>query len=391
MAIEKDTVIEGKTNQSYAVTKETVVDDGIPPYARPQKPKLNKEKNYSSAEKFAPNRDKPTTADAKKGLLELPAAMSAVDPQGLSSIAPMMYSMLGQIASSSSGSSQSSRKRVIEDALTGALSLLSNKYTFEYLTLVFDNALKNNSIKFIDPEYRDIVKNAIANLYKNYSLYGEGNIPTKTVDVVTTIGTPQTPLVTVVPDLYIQQYYTKSTDPYPGYIKWVSQDETDYVFTERTIGDPYYTSPDEEIYSESEQFLAVSLEPYVIENNLTAKILNDLMVDQDKTVENNTQEKTAGKNSAKQFLDILSKLAGYAGTISNNQQSVQLPVSVLNQSSIQSSLNNFMKNVGQLKQEKEKAKQASQPVNAVSNMISALGTGSQFVGSAKSLYDTIKG
>lgn len=390
MATEKNTVIDGKTNQSFAVTNDTVVGKETPPYAKPQKPKLNKEKNYKAAEKFAPNREKPTTADAKKGLLNLPAAMSAVDPQGLSSIAPMMYSMLGQIAASSSGSSQSSRKRIIEDALSGALALLSNKYTFQYLTLVFDAALANNAIQLIDSDYRETVKNALANLYKNYTSYGE-NIPTNTVDVVVTIGIPQTPLVTVVPDFYVQQYYSKSTDPYPGYIKWISPDSTDYVFTERTIGDPYYTTPEEEVYTEAEQQLAISLEPYVIENNLTAPILNDLILQQDQDIQNGTQEKTGGKNSAKQLFDILSQLAGYAGTISNTQQSTQLPNSVLNQSSIQSSLSSFMSNVGQLRQEKEKAKQGSQPATAISSMISAIGSGAQFAGSAKSLYDKIKG
>lgn len=387
----KDTVLDGKTNQSYAIAGEPVVDKEVPPYAKPQKPKLNKEKNYSSAEKFAPNRDKPTTADAKKGLLELPAAMAAVDPQGISSITPMMYPMLGQIAAASSGSSQSSRKRTIEDALSGALALLSNKYTFEYLTLVFDTALKDNAIRFIDVEYRDIVKNAIANLLKNHTVYGEGKLPVSSYEVVSTIGEPQTPLVETAPDFYIQQYYTKSNDPYPGYIKWVSQNGLDFVFTERSIGDIYYTTPEEEVYSESEQFLAISLEPYVISNNLTAHVLNDLLTQQDREVAEKTQEKTGGKNTAKQFQDILSMLAGYAGMITNKQQSTQLPNSVLNQSSINSSLDSFMRNIGQIKQEKEKAKQASQPATAVSNAIAALGAGTQLVGSAKSLYDTIKG
>jgi hypothetical protein len=181
------------------------------------------------------------------------------------------------------------------------------------------------------------------------------------------------------------------------------------VFTERKIGDPYYTSPDEEVYSIAEQELAEALRPYVIEDNLTANILNDLLVQQNSNVESNTAEKNGGKNSSKNVMDLLMKLAGYAGVITNLQQKLQLPFSVLNQGSIKKSQEAFMKNIGQLKQEKEKAKKAAQPLSALSSATSlvsslssvsgALSSASQindaaqkvsnFSDSAKKLYDKI--
>lgn len=383
-----------KGSPTFRLTGKPLIDPEKSKYLYHPEPKGQKPKNYAAAEKDAPNRDKPTTADAKKGLKDLPSAMAAVDPQGLSSIAPMMYQMLGQIASASKGTSQSSRKTVIEDALTGALSILANTYTFDYLTLVFDNALGNGGIDLIDAEYQDIVKNAIAKLYTNYIAYGEQNLPVTTYPVVTEIGTAPTPVVTVVPDLYMQQYYTLQNDPYPGYIKWVSQDGTDFVFTQRKIGEPYYASPDEEIYSVAEQELAKRLEPFVIANNLTAYELNNSLVEQNTNVENNTQEKTGGKNSAQKAVEILTQLAGYAGQITNLQQKLQLPLSILNQGGIKKSQEAFMKNIGLIKQEKEKAKKAAQPLGAAAalgSLTGALGSVSGALGSVSGALGSVSG
>lgn len=338
-------------------------------------------------DEFAPNKDKPTTADAKKGLLDLPSVVASVDPQGLSSLAPMMFPMLGQIKAASSGSSQSSRKVTMEETLADALAILSNKYTFDNLTTVFDNALKNDNINLIDAEYREVLKNALARLYLNYSTYGEGNLAVATFDTVTTIGTAPTPVLTTVPDLYVKQYYAKDLDPYPGYVHWVSPDGTASVFTQRQLGELYYATPTEEVFSSIEIWLADSLEPYVVANNLTAQVLNTLLNEADNKIDQESQEATGGKNSSSQLMSILMQLAGYIGSITNKQQSTQLPFSVLNKGSIASSHQSFLKNMGQIKKEKELAKIASQPASA----LSSLGQVAGLAGSAKNLYDTIKG
>lgn len=366
-------------------------------YASPAERIKDEQKNHSIAEKFAPNKEKPTTAAGKKGLKDLPSVLAAVDPQGLSSVAPMMYQMLGQIQSSSSGSSQSSRKKTVEDAFSGALAILTNKYSFVKLTNVFNNALKDNGLRFIDVEYRDIVKNALANLFVNYIRYGKKRIPVYSYEIVTEIGKAPRPVVEEVPDFYVQTYYTKENDPHPGYKEWVSPDKTKKVYTLRKIGSRYYTSVVEEVYGIAEQQLANGLEPYVIDNNLTAKILNDLLTEQDSRVEANTQNKSGGNNTAGSAMEMLMQLAGYAGAIANLQQSLQLPVSVLSKGAIRQSHKDFMKNIGMLRQEKEKAKQAAQPLSAVSSLLNTVSTVagaattiSNLTVSAKNLYDTIK-
>jgi hypothetical protein len=397
MAINKKEIEEQELesgSQNYYILGEPLIDPEKSKYLNHPAPKKKKQKNYKNAEKGAPNRDKPTTASGKKGLKDLPSLMASVDPKGISSVAPMMYQMLGQISSASKGGSQSSRKKTVEDAFTGALSILANKYTFDYLTLVFDNALKDNKIKLITVEYQEVVKNALANLYTNYIQYGDGNFPVNEYIKITEIGEPPENVVTIVPDLYIQQYYIFEKDPYPGYIQWLSPDEVESVYTERKIGDYYYPSADEEIYSEAELKLSIELEPYVSDNNLTASILNDLLISQESEIEASSEEKNNGKNSSKQLVDTLLKLAGYAGVISNLQQKLQLPISVLNQGAIKKSTDAFMKNIGKIKQEKEKAKKAAQPlspISALGNLTSALGSVSGALGSVSGALGPVSG
>lgn len=398
MSIEEENPLESRNAAPALGKKENVRIPGAKnKYANIQERKKDEKEHYSLAENFAPNKDKPTTAAGKKGSLSLPSVVAAVDPQGLSSVAPMMYQMLGQIQAASSGSSQSSRKKTIEDAFSGALAILSNKYSFKRLTKVFDSALKDDGIKLIDSEYRDIVKNALANLYINYIKYGNKKMPVSTYEIVTEIGNAPTPVVTEVPDYYVKQYYLKQNDPHPGYIKWVSPNGNKKVYTVRNIGDRYYSSATEEVYSIAEQELAINLEPYIVDNNLTAKILNKLITEQDSNVETNTQNASGGNNSAGNALNTLIQLSGYAGTISNLMQQVQLPVSVLTQGAIKASTEAFMRNIGQLKQEKEMAMQAAQPLAAASSLLSTVASVagaaaaiSAVSAEAQNLYNTIK-
>jgi hypothetical protein len=343
--------------------------DKSSPYANPPRYLEDGAPLSDVRDKLAPNADKPTTAAGEKGELDLPSVMSQIDPNGLSSVLPAMFSQFALAATAMRGSSQSSRKKIIEDSLSGALAILVNKYTYDQVIEVFNEALKNKAIKLIEVEYRDIVKGALANLFKTVVQFGPNNVPVYTYSTVTTIGPVPSPLVTIVPDLYIQQYYIQSEDPYPGFVKWVSQDETEFVFTKRKIGDIYYKTPQEEIYSISEQELSEKLDPYIRDRNLTARILNDLLKEQDTNVENNTSEKTMGKNSSKNLANFLLQLLGYVATIINSQKSTQLPVSVLNQSSISSSLDAYSKNIAMVKGIiKPKMKKAIQGRSAASDL-----------------------
>lgn len=372
-------------SQNYSILKEPLIDPDKPKYLEHPEPKKKKYKNYKNAEQDAPNREKPTTSDAKKGILDLPAAMAAVDPSGISSVAPMMYSMLGQISSAASGSSESSRKVTLQDALNGALVNLNNKYGFDQLTLCLDNAIGNSKINLIDVKYRDIVKNAIALLYTQYNIY-RNSIPVTSLPTVTSIGPAPSPVVTIVPNFYVKQYYTPANDPYPGYTHWLSQDRTTSVFTVKKVGDKIFSSATEETYSEAEDYLTSSLDPYVPTSTLTANIFNGFIVQADSLIQTTTQENTGGSSSSNQTMNVLMQLAGYVGIITQLQQSIQLPVSVLNKGSITSSQQDFLKNIAEVRRRKELAKQAAQPASA----LSALGQISSLSSSAQSVYNTIK-
>ena len=176
------------------------------------------------------------------------------------------------------------------------------------------------------------------------------------------------------------------------------------VFTVRKIGDPYYVSADEEIHSLSEQELAKDLEPYIQENNLTARILNDLLVNETVVVESNKKEKTTGKNSSKNVISLLIQMAGYAGQITKLQQALHLPLSVLSTGAIQKSQTKFMENIGKLKDMKKKGKQAATPIAAaamlgapvLSSVVSsitsnpAVASVTSSVSTAQNLYNIIK-
>ena len=306
--------------------------------------------------------DRPTTASAKKGLKDLASVVNQVGKTAVH--LQNMYSMMSQVSSilSSMGSSgddedkptpSSGKKKIIEDALTGALAILIKKWGYDAVIAAFDNALQNNGIQFIDEDYREIVKNALANAYKSAVEYGPDNVPVYTYSTVTTIGPVPSPLVSVVPDMYTQEYYIQKDDPYPGFIKWNSLDGESYVFTERKIGDVYYVSADEEIYSMAEEELAKGLDPYMEDANLTAKILNDLLLQQNINVENNTDEKTLGKGAGSggaNVQQLLQQLLGFLSTASNLQKSLQLPVSVLNKGSIQKTMQKYEKSTAKVKQ-----------------------------------------
>lgn len=317
--------------------------------------------------------DKPTTADGEKGNKDLPSVVAQVG--NAASFLPNMYSMMGMITALVGGRSQTSRKKIIEDSLSGALAILVHKWGYDKVINVLDVALAGDNFQQIDEIYRTNVKNAISNLYKAAVEFGPNNIPVYTYSTVTTIGPVPSPLVTTVPDLYIQQYYLQAEDPNPGYIKWNSQDGTEFVFTERKIGDKYYISPQQEIYSISEQQLADALDPYIELETLTAPILNDLLREQDSNIQTNTKEKTLGKGTGSDGVNSLRLLMSLIGPISaatNLQKSLQLPFSVMNKGSVSKSLQAYEKNQAEAAKLKQQLKQAATPAQSTESITSLL-------------------
>ena len=339
------------------------------PYAKPPKAKGEGKNAKDVRDKNAPHAEKPTTASGEVGEKDLPSVLKKVDPNNLSSVLPSMFQLLSLINSTMNSSSQSARKPIIQDSLTGALAILNKKYGYEKVINAFNKALENEGINKINADYRDIVKNALANFIKDAIKYGPANIPVSiTPGISYTIILP-VPIVAAseVPDLSLQQYYTTDTDPYPGYIQWLlpegtlSSVRTNFVYTRRTPDQPPYASADEEIYSISEKELANDLDPYIRDQNLTAEILNSLLIEQDNNVKNNGMERSVGKNSSVNLMSLLSAALGILGGIINNTISGQLPQSVLQQGSVNQSLEKFSTNMAMLKNMKQNAESAFRP------------------------------
>lgn len=330
----------------------------------------------TAREQFAPNADLPTTASADPSQ-KLPEVLNQVDPQKLSMGLMQLFSALAMVRNLMNSASPAPRRRTITDALSGALCILTKKFGFDLVIEVMNNALENDGIKIISPDYQDIVKNAVAELIAKAAKYGTDNIPVSEYPIITYEVSPLVVLpgaiVDVVPDLYLQQYYPIGVDPFPGFIHY-KKDNTS-VFLRRIPNQPTYTSAEEEIYAVCEQELAEDLKPHFVNKDLTAELLNTYLNKQDNNVQNNGMEKSMGKNSGVNIMGLLPQLLGILGPVINNTLSQHLPVSVLNQGAINQSMEKFSKNMAQLKKMKNDSLPAFNLPGGLANMIGALGGG----------------
>jgi hypothetical protein len=381
MSSEYDAFSAKTTLGNVSLGQPLKIDNTKPNYAEPPDASGKEAQTLEELrKKHAPNADKKTTASALKGLLDIKNILQLVDPTGSSSAMPNMVSGLSKVNSTMNAAAPSTKKTVLQNSLYGALCQLSRKYTFDRVITVFNNALAKDGILDIDSTQRSVVSTAITYLIQNANDNDPDNIkiPVTFSKVTTISNTAPSPITSLVPDLYIQVYYTMDTDPYMGYIKWLSNDSTTSVYTQRKIGDYYYETADDEIYYTSVQELVIDLDPYcdpayldpitALPVTLTGKILNGFLTTQNTNIDNNNSEKSLGKGSSSNLMSNLTSLLGYTGTIVSTLQTTQLPASVLNQSSITSSLNSYSKNIATLKSMKANALSAFKPAAAVTSL-----------------------
>jgi hypothetical protein len=370
---------------NVSLNQELKIDNTNPDYAFPPDAAGNQAVSLSDVRAaHAPNADKKTIAAGSKGELDIDTVLQAVDPFSSSSIIPGMISSLSKVSSTMDSAVPSTKKTILQNSLYGALCKLSNKYSFTRVIDIFNTALTNGGMLRIDSTQRSVVSTAITYLIKNAQDNGPDNIKIPvTFEQVTEIGieTPS-PVVNLVPDLYIQVYYKIEDDPYPGYKLWLSRDGLTKIYTKRTIGEYYYENSKDEIYYTSVLELFADLDPYCDPDYVdpitklpvifTATILNSFLSTQNTNVKSNSMNKNVGNNSSDNLMDNLVDLLGYTGTIVNLIQSTQLPSSVLNQSSINSSLNSYSENMAMLKSMKTNALTAFKPTSLVNSLFSDL-------------------
>ena len=383
MSSEYDAFSAKTTIGNVSLGQPLKIDNTKPNYAEPPDASASSAASLEELrKKHAPNADKKTIASGIKGVLSILNVLNSVDPSGSSSALPGMVSGLSKINATMNAAAPSTKKTVVQNSLYGALCQLSKKYTFDRVITVFNIALSNNGMTRITSTQRSVVSTALTYLIQNANENGPDNIKIPvTFAKVTEIGlTKPTPIVYSAPELYTQVYYTIDTDPYPGYKKWLSNDNTTAVYTQRAIGEFYYETADDEIYDISVKELVLDLDPYCDPNyidpinklpvTLTATILDSFLTSQNTNVENNSMEKNLGNGSSSNLMDNLISLMGYTGSIVNTLQSTQLPLSVLNKSSINSSLNGYSKNMSMLKSMKANALSAFKPAAPVAALFS---------------------
>ena len=361
-------------------------------YAAPKRVKGDSAKSLSDArKKIAKNADKATTASGKIGQKDLPSVIKQVDPQGTAQVIPEMYqqmqmmlSLLAMGSGSSGGGSSGTMPSfsavpsgisvVVNDSFTGALAILTRKYGFEEVIRVFDTALYDGGapgddygVDNLDPLYKNIVLNSIANLIRLALYFGPLNIPISQYDNVEYGDIVPEPVVDIlnVPDLYLKVYYNLEDDPYPGYQEWISQDgNSTKIYTKKDPKSYYFSTMNEEVYTISEQEIAEDLDPYFqyIQTGertyyykfLTSKILNEILYKQMVNIETNTLNSGMGNNAANSpgggggggGGNMAGMLGGMLQMLMQMFQSEQLPTSVLNQGGINNVMQQFTKDMG---------------------------------------------
>lgn len=363
--------------------------------ATPENSKYNRKKHIpnksgnkgqeTARKKFAKYADYPTTAAADPSL-KLPEALMQVDPQKISQVLPEMYSKLMQVRNlmnlfnsinggGTSGANNQSpggqAKTSIINVFAGALAILVKRYGYYDVLYTLFSTLANNNYKNIVEAYQPIVFESIAMIIKKAAQYGNTSIPISTIPQITyglKIPTPLYSLYREIPDYYVQQYYTGSLDPYPGYIEFKGPNG-DSIYLRRTATDPPFESAIEEVHTTAEYDMANELDEYFKNKYASIQVLNTILVKYCTQIEQQKLEKSAGKGSSnsQNMLSMLSMFAGIAGQLAQTCETSQLPPSVLDVGSVTDSLEKHRRNIGKAKMLKNYSKEAFNPLGLLNN------------------------
>lgn len=304
---------------------------------------------------IAGNADIPTIASSIIGELDLPSILSKVDPSNLSTIFPNSINQLMSVNSFLTATTQSSRNDVILEALTNSLRKLNNSFTVPLVLTELNRVIASNGINSIDANFRNLVKNAISDIVKDVTDHGvDATFSVNEFRVLTEedfVNKPDTMyIVSSVPTLYIQKYYTYEKDPYPGYEEWQSKDGNEVLYIEKKVGDYYYESLQEEVKGESEKYMTTSIKPCLesSDTNLTPDVLNDILLQAESLMKSIAMEKSLGSGSSADLSGLLTQLLGYMASPIQQQLQDHLPNSVLNTSEIQKTMDLFSENMAML-------------------------------------------
>jgi hypothetical protein len=305
------------------------------------------------------NVEKPTTAVAEKNLKKVFDALNEVDPARISEVLKNSATEFNKIntflnmASSSSGGGgskpNSGVKKMLTDALTGALCILVKRHGYITVLTFFTNLLTISNYNLLLDDYKEIVKNAMEKLYITVLMYGEKNIPVSIIPAIILGDKVPSTLISEVPDLYVQQYFTSDNDPFPGYIQWIGPDD-DIVYTLRTPSDPPFDTSEEHVYSIAEQGLANDLDVYFIDKTLVLTIqkFSELLIYYCNLMEDQAIKSTVGKNANNMSGNLAQLLGGILSSLVSQAQAGHIPPSVLDKGKMNQLISDNNKMQGRL-------------------------------------------
>jgi len=338
-------------------------------------------------DKYAPTGDINTIAGAlnTNSILD---GLNEVDPQRLSNIFPRFYDEVSKITKTlstkgnpgnSSGAAGNDKggqtptsgvKELVTDALTGALSILVKQYGYGPVLVSFTLPLFTDFDDLLE-DYKEMVKDSLMSLYISVLLYGENNLPVSIIPEIVFGDNIPPNVVTTIPDFYVQVYYTKENDPYPGYVEYEGPNQ-EKVYLLRTSEYLPFDNLEQEVYTNAETGLATDLSPYIVSITLTVPILNELLEKYCNQVADTTEDKAAGKNSGNST-DLVSMLGPILGGAINQAKTSHLPNSFLDNTKMNKLLNNATKEHNVLKNVIEKyANLAMKPNSKSKNMNNSL-------------------
>lgn len=302
----------------------------------------------------------PSTAGGNPKIKKIKTVLDEMDPQRLSEIYKNMHNELSKIDSllaysnSSGGGNETPASEVklsLTDSLTGALSILVKKYGYNTVIELFSEFLNDVTISSMPTDYQEIVRNSFIALYITYFIYGEKDIPVSVLPEIVNGNNIPTELVSInnVPDLYVQQYYTVDTDPYPGFIEWIGPDD-EKIYTVRGITDFPYENIDDHVYSLAEQGLAKVLDVYFVNTDikLSVALFLAMLIEFCNLIEDQGIKSSVGKNGNNFSGNLQTLLGSVLGTLTQTALTGHVPNSFLNQSKINNVISKANKMQGRI-------------------------------------------
>jgi hypothetical protein len=210
---------------------------------------------------------KPTSASAHKSdTSDIVELMKVIDPNKLSRVLPGAGDGFSAVKGIMSLTSPKGTRSMSSGGISGMIGLLSSKNglngSMGPLTAVMKSGL-------LPPEVNKALKSALAVVAvvskKQGGRYTSHTVSTH-VPKVTKLP-PANLIVKKPPDNYIQQYHSRSKEPYPGYIEWKEAMGTKLIYTLRG-SEPHYATPHDHIKANSTLQLSATIGSVLLKNTI---------------------------------------------------------------------------------------------------------------------------